>query len=258
MKPSEVAYNKIQSIYSNASSVLVIHCSRQNLTDNDGGLSTPRIITIKVKSLDGRINSTFAIHLEAEKLKIIWEEIENYYDQLEGRVLGEFNKFVSDYREYTWIHWDMDGIHFGFEAIRHRYCVLVDSEGKDYCEVPIEKRVNINALLKDIYSDNYENEPMMENLMKSNNNGSHKHGFMTIEEEALAFKRRDFPKILESVQCKVSFLADVIGKTVSRRLNVSNKNFLYRLGLFFAHPIMVAIAWIIGVVGFIISLFCMG
>ncbi len=253
MKASKVSYNKLNDLVDNKDKILCIHCSRQNLTDNEDGRGTPRTIAIIIKSLDGQIVKIFAIHLEAEKAKIIWEEVENYYDFLEERMLSAFNKFVHNYREYFWLHWNMDGVHFGFEALKHRYCVLIDEDAQGFNEVPVEKRTNLNTLLKSIYNDNYEKEPMLQNLMKSNNNGHFKPGFLSIEEEALAFKSLDFPKILESIICKVDFLIYIINKASIRKLKVSNKRFLIKLEMFITNPIVAFITTIATIIGMILG-----
>jgi hypothetical protein len=255
MKSTTAAYNKLNSLQTAKNRVLCIHCSRQNLTGNEGGLKTPRITAIIVKSLDGMINKSFAIHLEAEKTEVIWEEIENYYDLLEERMIIAFNIFVAAYREYSWLHWDMDGVHFGFEALEHRYCVLIDLDEKGLNRVPVENRINLGAVLKDLYGANFELEPVFENLMKSNNSGATKPGFLTLDQEALAFTALDFPKILESVRAKVDFQIEVLGLAINKVLKVSSRNFLARLGTFVRHPIVSALTAIGTLIGAAIAIY---
>ena len=91
------AVQLLRSLMDNPGESLVIHYSRQNLSDNERGMATPRIIAIMVKSLDGITTHCFAIHHEAEKAKIILENIEDYYDFLEARVLTGFNTFVKNF-----------------------------------------------------------------------------------------------------------------------------------------------------------------
>lgn len=255
MTKEEVSYNKLKSLLESSSKVLCIHCSRQNLLDNDNGRATPRVTAISVKSLDERMVKTFAIHLEAEKFKVEWEEVENYYDLLEENMIKEFNRFVGDCRQFQWLYWDTDGIHFGLEAIKHRYCVLVNTEGKGFTEIPIENRVNLNFHLKSIYGDDYESDPKLDNLMKSNNGGFTRNGFLTLEEEAHHFNRLDFPSILDSVNCKVDFIITTLKKVVGKHLIVSNSNFLYKVGKFFTSPLMIAIAWLATVLSLLWGVF---
>jgi hypothetical protein len=232
----------VEGLNKNPSQALVIHYSRQNLMDNESGIATPRIIAIMVKSLDGKQNHCFAIHHEAEKADVILENITDYYDQLEERLLRSFNSFVKNNRDCKWIHWDMNDVHFGFEAIKHRYCVMVDEEGKDFQEIENHNRINLNTLLKDIYGASYEKEPQLENLMKTNNDGATKDGHLTIEEEAREFKNLGFPSILESLRCKVNFLLDVVDKTINGSLKVSSKYWLNKLRAFITHPVTATIS----------------
>lgn len=232
----------LEGLRSNPSQALVIHYSRQNLMDNESGIATPRIIAIMVKSIDGKQNHCFAIHHEAEKAKIILENITTYYEQLEERLLRSFNSFVKNNRDCKWVHWDMNDVHFGFEAIKHRYCVLIDQDGKDFQEIQNHNRINLNVLLKEIYGGNYEKEPQLENLMKTNNGGAAKSGHLTLEDEAQAFKNLNFPSILESLRCKVNFLLEVIDKTISGNLKVSIRYFVNKVRAFVTHPITATIA----------------
>ena len=239
----------------NPSESLVIHYSRQDLEDNESGMATPRIIAIIVKSLDGKFNECFAIHHEAEKAKIVSDEITNYYDLLEERLIKSFVSFVKTHRNYNWLHWDMNDVHFSFEAIEHRYKVLIDENGKDFINVPLDKRFNINQLLQCIYGNNYENEPQLDNLIKSNNKGVLKNSYLTLNQEAMAFKDLNFSKILESLKCKVNFLLEIINRISNRQLCVSKRNFINRLGNFITHPVTATIACISTILGAILAIF---
>ena len=244
----------VEGLNSNPSQALVIHYSRQNLMDNESGIATPRIIAIMVKSLDGKQNHCFAIHHEAEKADVILENITDYYDQLEERLLRSFNSFVKTNRDCKWIHWDMNDVHFGFEAIKHRHCVMVDEEGKDFQEIENHNRINLNTLLKDIYGTNYEKEPQLENLMRTNNDGAAKNGHLTLEEEAREFRNLGFPSILESLRCKVNFLLEVVDKTISSNLKVSSKYWINKLRSFITHPVTATISIILTLLSIIIKI----
>lgn len=233
---------------------LVIHYSRQDLNDNEKGMATPRIIAIMIKSLDGKTTDCFAIHHEAEKAKVILENITDYYDQLEERVIRGFNAFVKTHSGCKWLHWDMNDVHFGFDAIKHRYKVLIDEEGKGFEEVPFHNRININEIVKDIYGSNYEKDPQLDNLMRTNSKGHLKEDFLTLPEEAAAFKQLDFPKILESLRCKVNFLLDVINKTFASNLKVGKKNNINRLRAFITHPVTATISLLLTILSIIIKL----
>lgn len=221
-KRSEAAKKTIESLIDNPNQSFVIHYARQNLMDNESGVATPRIIAILVKSLDGNRNECFAIHHEAEKANIIRENIVDHYDFLEERLLRGFNAFVKNNRNCRWINWDMNGVHFSFEAIKHRYMVMISEAEQDFQEIAHQNRVNLNSLLKEIYGNNYVAEPVFESLMKCNNGGVCKRDFLTLEAEARAFTNLEFPAILESLICKVDFVSEVLGKTSDGSLEIAN------------------------------------
>ncbi|MFA0964548.1 hypothetical protein AB9P05_22260 [Roseivirga sp. BDSF3-8] len=254
MNFSDKQYKRLKKLFDNPENVLVVHWARQNLKDNSGGF-TPRITAIFVQSLDESTNRYFAIHLEAEKIGLIPEDIETYYDQLEEQILKDFNEFVREYNNCEWVYWDSDDPHSGFEATNHRYQVLVNKEDQNLVEIPVHKRVNLNSCLKEIYGVNYESIPQLDNLMKSNNDGQLKSDVLSIQDEARAFKNADFSGILQSIKSKADFLIEVIRKAVDKNLSVRNKNLIYRIGKFFSHPIMIGIAWLCTVISLIVAFF---
>jgi len=232
----------LRSLMENPGEALVIHYSRQNLNDNEQGMATPRIIAIMVKSMDGIVTNCFAIHHEAEKVRVIRESIADYYDLLESRLLISFNNFVKRNPGRKWIHWDMNDVHFSFEAIQHRYEVLVDESGEGFVQVPNKDRVNLNQLLKVIYSSNYEIEPQLDNLMRTNSGGNLKNYFLTLPEEAQAFKQLAFPAILESLRIKVNFLLEVVERAANETLKVGKRNRINRLKAFITHPLTATVS----------------
>jgi len=239
---SAKARKTVEELGNNPSQALLIHYSRQNLMDNESGIATPRIIAIMVKSIDGGQTECFAIHHEAEKADVLLENITDYYDMLEERLLRSFNAFVKTNRNCKWIHWDMNDVHFSFEAIKHRYCVMVEEDGREFQEISLQNRVNLNSLLKDIHGDDYEAEPAFENLMKSNNGGVCKADFLTLEDEARAFSALEFPLILKSLVCKVNFLREILHKTAANSLSLSNtKSKRKRSASYEDHPVLALI-----------------
>lgn len=248
------AVQQLRSLIDNPDEALVIHYSRQNLTDNERGMATPRIIAIMIKSLDGIITNCFAIHHEAEKAKVTLESIEDYYDLLEGRLLIGFNKFVKKNPGRKWIHWDMNDVHFSFEAIEHRYKVLNDEAADGFVQVPNNNRVNLSQLIKIIYGSNYEKAPQLDNLMRTNNNGQLRDGFLTLPQEAQDFKQLGFPSILESLRAKVNFLLDVIEKSANETLKVGKRNRINRLKAFITHPVTATISLFLTLLSLVVKI----
>jgi hypothetical protein len=245
---------QLRSLLNNPQEALVIHYSRQNLNDNERGMATPRIIAILIKSLDGITTNCFAIHHEAEKAKVILENITDYYDLLEANLIKGFNNFIKQNPGRKWIHWDMNDVHFSFEAIEHRYKVLVEESGAGYVQVPNNDRINLNQVIKAIYSSNYEKDPQLDNLMRTNNVGQLRDGFLTLPQEAQAFRELGFPSILESLRCKVNFLLEVIEKAANDTLKVGKRNRINRLRAFITHPVTATVSLFLTLLSLIVKI----
>lgn len=62
-----------------------------------------------------------------------------------------FFHYVADHLGYTWAHWNMRSINFGFQALEHRYMVL----GGEPKIIPDTRKVDISDLMIKIYGINY-------------------------------------------------------------------------------------------------------
>ena len=117
------ALEVVKGLAEQSSHVLVIHYSCESFYDIKDG-RTPRVTSIAVRSLKTGQTKSFSIHKIAERKKVSINQIEEYYDELEREMLAEFFSFVGDHKSYSWVHWNMRDINFGFEAIQNRYVVL--------------------------------------------------------------------------------------------------------------------------------------
>ncbi len=210
------ALNFISELCADAHKVLLIHYSCESLSDSNEGYS-PRITSIVVRSLRGDQQKSFSIHLVAEWKKIKREEIENHYDLLELEMLNEFYQFAKDNTERYWLNWNMKNINYGFEAIEHRYKVL---GGNEAIEIPYKIRVNIPAILSEIYGNSYEPDPKMSNLLKSNFKELNRE-LLTGAEEAEAFKNKQFVKLHASTLLKTNYFAKIVFLVYERKLKIS-------------------------------------
>src|SRR5690606_8007962 len=138
----KIAVRNLNKITEDPSKVLFVHYSESSTYDDDDyGNISPIITSIVIKSLDGQIDKQFAIHLEADKADIPKDQIQDSYRELELRILKLYNDFVKRNIDSFWIHWDMKNIHFGFEAIKHRYENSLEFLG-NYCKIQKKKKKN--------------------------------------------------------------------------------------------------------------------
>ncbi len=204
----------------------VIHYSSQSLYDEGvdrGGLS-PRITSIVVMHFSTRQTVTFAMHAVAEELGISKDQIETRYDEIEAAILERFYTFARDRREKYWVHWNMRNIVFGFEHLEHRYRALTKKEPPS---IPVEVRINLNDVLRERYGDQFAADPRMLNLMLLN--GARDPRFLLGNEEAEAFKSKDFIRMHSSTISKVEFFRYVTVQAIAGKLRTAGSGFLVRV-----------------------------
>ena len=114
---------KLNYLNNNQDLLHIIHYSCENLNDNNEGYS-PRITSIAVVHIASDTTHSFSIHLIAEQMGIERDKIIEKYNELEQVMLEDFNDFIKNHQNALWVHWNMNNINYGFEAIEHRYKVL--------------------------------------------------------------------------------------------------------------------------------------
>jgi hypothetical protein len=255
IKDRKAAVANLQKLTEDPSKVLFIHYSQSNtFEDDDYGNISPIITSIVIKSLDGQIDQQFAIHFEADKADIPIDEIQYSYRDLELRILKSFNEFVRRHSSCNWIHWDMKNIHFGFEAIKHRY-EKIFGELKDYNEIPINNKKNLRAIIEGMYGESFVNGPdTLKSLLICNSGNVENNSYLSSNVESTEFERKNFINVIQSVDLKVDFIKSATIKLMNRKLLVSNKNSYAVFIDTVNHPIFTFIGWLATVVGLIVGL----
>lgn len=254
IKERRLATSNLKKLVEDPSKVLFIHYSQSNTFDDDDyGNISPIITSIVIKSLDNQIDQQFAIHFEADKADIPIDEIQNFYRELELRVLKGYNDFVKRHREYNWIHWDMKNIHFGFEAIKHRYEKIYGNL-KDYNEIPVNNKKNLRNIIEGIYGENFVTGPdTLKSLLKCNSGNTDNNTYLSMDEESIEFENKNFTKVIKSVDLKVDFIKKATKKLIQKELVVSNKNYYAIFIDIVSHPIFNLIGWLATIVALIIT-----
>jgi hypothetical protein len=153
----------LESVFSNATNVWVIHYSCESFIDRPDGRS-PRITSIAVRQLASGQTFSFSIHQVAEVQHVPFDRIEEHYDELEKRMLEAYFVHVSGHRGTRYLHWNMRDINYGFAAIEHRYHVL---EGAPFA-IPDDAKIDLSRLLIDLYGNAYIDHPRLPKLMAKN------------------------------------------------------------------------------------------
>jgi len=206
----------INSFYDNDSHNLIIHYSCESFYDIKDG-KTPRITSIAVKYLTTAQTKSFSIHKVAELRKIPFDQISENYDQLEKEMLKEFFKFLKEHKDYKWIHWNMRDINYGFEALKYRATIL----GTTAFDIKDENKYDLARLLLDKYGKGYSNHPRLPSILEMNKM-SPKH-WLNGDEEAKAFKEKEYVKLHQSTLSKVDVFESILKLTAEESLKSKAK-----------------------------------
>ncbi|MEN6620454.1 MAG: hypothetical protein ABFD50_02740 [Smithella sp.] len=195
--------------------VLVIHYSCESFYDRPDG-STPRVTSIAVRNLGSGQTESFSIHKIAELKGISVTKIAEHYDVLEKEMLDEFGQFLQQNNNYTWVHWNMRDINYGFQAIEHRHKVLGGSPPQ---RLPEERKFDLARALVNIYGVRYIGHPRLERIVKLNKITDT--GFLVGKDEAEAFENGEFVKLHQSTLRKVDILANLFTRTLDGGLKTN-------------------------------------
>ncbi|GAB0057962.1 hypothetical protein SIID45300_02296 [Candidatus Magnetaquicoccaceae bacterium FCR-1] len=207
--------SKLNQLAGQAESVLVIHYSCESFYDRDDG-RTPRITSIAVRNLDSGQTDSFSIHQIAEEEKVPMEDIADSYDMLEKKMLDRYFEFVSSHQKFTWMHWNMRDVNYGFAAIEHRYRVL----GGNPTQIAEERKFDLARALVDLYGDGYIGHPHLESLIRKNHISDK--DFLPGKEEAAAFNAKQFVKLHQSTLRKVDTLANIFDRSLNNSLETNS------------------------------------
>lgn len=255
VKDRKIAVANLKKLTEDPSKVLFVHYSESSTYDDDDyGNISPIITSIVIKSLDGQTDKQFAIHLEADKADIPKDQIQDSYRELELRILKLYNDFVRRHLDCFWIHWDMKNIHFGFEAIKHRYEKIFENLD-DYCEIPNNKKKNLRTIIEGMYGDNFvSGSDTLKALMLCNSSNVEDSTYLSKDNESTQFESKNFFAVIRSVDLKVDFIKNVTKKLSYKKLIVSNKNNYAIFVDMVDHPIFTFIGWIVGIIGLVLAI----
>ncbi len=209
--------NFLQYLKKHPEHFFIIHYSCQSLSDNPEGLSS-KITSIAITNYNSEQTISFSTHAIAEELGIERKNVRKHFDAVELEMLRRFYDFIRDHRDKFWVHWNMRNLTYGFEHFEHRYRVL---GGKDTAIISVERRINLNDMLKSRYGDGYAKHGRLYSLLKMN--GETRRGFLTGEEEAQAFEDNEFSRLHQSTLAKVGFFWEVMGKMADGTLQTSSR-----------------------------------
>ncbi len=196
---------------------LVIHYSCESFYDIKDG-RTPRITSIAVRNFSTGQTHSFLIHKSAEQSHVPVEDISSKHDELEKQMLDEYFDFVKSRHGYSFIHWNMRDINYGFQAIEHRYKVL----GGEPFLIDDSRKFDIARSLISLYGVAYAphgDYGRLHSLLDINKITAKDllHG----KGEADAFEEKEFIKLHQSTLQKVGVMANILERVLDGSLKTN-------------------------------------
>jgi hypothetical protein len=238
------ASNFFGSVVKAPDQFFIIHYSSQSLYDAGSEGMSPRITSIAVMHFATRQTTSFSVHATAELMKISRDDVESRYDEIEKEMLARFFVFMRDKLDRYWIHWRMTNLTYGFEHLEHRSRYLGNP---DPPLLGFENRLDLSAILREKYGNNYVPNPRMINLARQN--GDLPQGFLTGEQEADAFKHKDFIRMHASTLAKVDFFCHVIVLAQKGKLRTASKTWGVRVDRLLESSSAKVVALLVAIIG---------
>jgi hypothetical protein len=158
---------------------------------------------------------SFSIHKSAEESGVSPSDIASKYDALERHMLDEYFDFLKSRHGYSFIHWNMRDINYGFQAIEHRYKVL----GGEPFVVDDGRKFDLARELISLYGVGYSphgKSGRLHSLMELNHITAR--DALTGAEEANAFEDKEFVKLHQSTLRKVDVMANILERVIDGSL----------------------------------------
>lgn len=132
-------------------------------------------------------------------------------------LLERFYTFLSAHREASFLHWNMGGVEFGFEAIAKRYQFLT---GNEPTVIAPREQYNVDKMIRARYGEDYAPHPRFESIGKLN--GLHLRGFLAGAAEAEDYGKGNWGGIVRSTSVKVKLIASLFRRLESGALRTNN------------------------------------
>jgi hypothetical protein len=178
-----------------------------NIRELENSLSTIRIIHYGCESWYSVKDRPTAISCIAIVELVTKEEIAfsltDYHEEPEKKLLEAYYKYLRDWPDARYVHWNMHSSDYGFAAIDKRYRYLFGQEPP--YSVPKEMRYDLDALISFRYEGEYVEHPKLASLAALNKFS--RRFFLTGKDEAERFESGEFGDIKRSVTEKAHLIA---------------------------------------------------
>lgn len=236
---------------------IVLHYSCESFYDIKDG-RTPRVTSIAARNFTTGQTASFSIHKSAEQLGVAPADINRRYDELERHMLDEYFDFLKSRHGYSFIHWNMRDINYGFQAIEHRYKVL----GGDPFIIDDSRKFDLARELINQFGPRYAphgESGRLHSLMNLNRITTR--DALTGQQEADAFDAGEYVKLHQSTLRKVDVMSNILERVLDGSVR-TNTTWLEKTGyhpavvieLIREHWVWSIIVGVVAVIGFVASI----
>ncbi|MFK5978361.1 MAG: hypothetical protein QM488_05690 [Rhizobiaceae bacterium] len=217
LRARKEVHERLDAINNKRDRCLVIHYSCESFYDIKDG-RTPRVTSIAVRQFSSGQTSSFSIHKSAELMGVAQADIDTKYDELEKDMLSQFFAFLKTKPDYTFVHWNMRDINYGFQAIEHRFMVL---KGEPTA-ISDDKKLDLARELVALFGIKYAphgNSGRLHSLMDMNHITAR--DTLNGAGEAKAFEKKEYVKLHQSTLRKVDVIANLLDRTLDGTLKTN-------------------------------------
>lgn len=216
-----------------------------------------RVAAIAVKNAESNETKIFSIFKYANEMGIPLANLTDpdNYAKAEKKLLEGFYQYVEDQGKNNarWMHWNMNSETYGFPVFENRFKIL----GGTPMEIPDNNKLDLDAVVQDVYGQHYICHPKLLNLIRHNHLGGQ--NFKSGDQEAFAFLAGRWEEIHNSTQEKPSVILEIAKLAHEHKLKTHVSNFKAHIGGWFDsqrtdHPAAFWTATVLGGIGSIVSI----
>lgn len=185
---------------------IILHYSCESFYDIKDG-RTPRVTSVAARNFTTGQTTSFSIHKSAEQIGVTPTDINQRYDELEKHMLDEYFEFIKSRHGYSFIHWNMRDINYGFQAIEHRYKVL----GGEPFIIDDSRKFDLARALVNRFGPRYaphSESGRLHSIMDLNRITAK--DALTGKQEAEAFDAGEYVKLHQSTLRKVDLMSNIL------------------------------------------------
>ena len=182
------------------------------------GRDVKKVIAIHAKNLNSTDSREFSVENFALQNDIPFDDLDDWFDEIELAILDEFNSFLKEKAQCIFIYWaEDDGQGLVLDELKRIFEARNKAESqKIFNQIPPNNRCSIPYL----FQFNDGQEITFKRFIKHHNKDRLPTAFLTNYEEGVCFEKKEYQKVRTSILCKIDFIIKVLN---SHKSKIHNK-----------------------------------